>query len=74
MIGSAPEFMNSKYYVPYDDENDVNNHMMPEASNDLKKAFEEYYNTPEHLSYYKEIYRDMENPYYSWEGKIIEKS
>lgn len=67
-IGPAPKFVESKYFVA-----EPEWHLLPEATDKMKKKFEEYMNRPGPAEVYKRSYSDMKNPWYTWEGKIEDK-
>lgn len=66
MIGEAPSFVKSEYFKSEPrwmlDEN---------ASQELKDEFEAYMNTEAEML--KKSYPDMTRPFYTWEGKIVDK-
>ena len=68
MIGPAPEFTRSKYFVV-----DPDWHMEPGASDKDKKALEEFMNGGDYPKLWKVRYPEMKNPYYTWSGEVIDK-
>ena len=68
MIGPAPEFTNSKYFVPKPDW-----HLEAGASEEDKRALEKYMNSEAFKPLWKAENPNMKNPYYTWDGKLIEK-
>ena len=65
MIGDAPEFTKSKFFVP-----NPKWHLKPGASNEDKQALEEYMNPDPDIII---DHPEMENPYYTWSGRVIDK-
>jgi len=65
MTGAAPQFTKSKYFVAK-----PKWHMKLGASEEDKRALESYMNPD-----YDVIidHPEMENPYYTWSGKVIDK-
>lgn len=68
MIGAAPSYTKSKYFV-----SEPNWHISAEASDKLKELFERDMNKPNLTKIYKQSYPNVKNPFYTWEGKIIDK-
>lgn len=68
MQTTAPEYTKSKYFVAEPDW-----HLKPEASDELKAEFEKEVNSKGMRETLEEDYPDMKHPWYTWEGKIIDK-
>ena len=68
MIGPAPEFTQSKYFVK-----DPEWHLKEGASNEDKKALEEFMNGGSYPGLWKNRYPKMKKPYYTWSGEVIDK-
>lgn len=68
MIGPAPDFVNSKYFVSEPDW-----HLEDGASEKEKKDLERFMNTEEYRSVLKELHPGMKNPWYCWDGEVREK-
>ena len=64
----APDFFKSKYFVSKPEW-----HLLPEAPDSLKKEFERYYNNNFSVDDEDENGNKIENPYFTWEGKVISK-
>lgn len=68
MIGPAPEFTNSEYFVAKPEW-----HMEAGASDKEKKELEEFMNGGCYPELWKERNPKMKKPYYMWSGKIVDK-
>ena len=68
MIGKAPIYANSKYFV-----GGTEWRLAEGAPQNLKDMFEEDMNADHLRKLYRLTYPEMENPYYTWEGKIVDK-
>ena len=68
MIGPAPEFTHSKYFVSKPEW-----HMLPGASDKEKKELEEFMNGGDYPKLWKGRNPQMQNPYYTWSGEVVDK-
>lgn len=68
MIGPAPEFTDSEYFVVKPEW-----HMEPGASDEDKRALEKFMNGGDYPKLWKRRYPQMRNPYYTWSGEIVDK-
>lgn len=71
MILSYPGFMQTEYF-----NGDYKKpKLSADAPQELKDQFEEYYNDPEtedFPSYLRKVHPEIQNPYYTWDGKIVD--
>lgn len=67
-IGPAPKFTQSKYFVP-----EPRWHLLPEATDYMKSQFEKFMNDPNTAEVYKRSFPSMKKPWYTWEGKFVDK-
>ena len=67
MIGPAPEFTDSEYFVVKPEW-----HLKEGASDADKKALEEFMNGGSYPGLWKGRYPEMKKPYYTWSGEIVE--
>ena len=79
MIGPAPETMWGDKYVlvdPKGNKESVFNHRLKStASDDEKHDFESYAMVFMGGNYFMgKMHPEMEDPYYTWEGKVVERS
>ncbi len=73
MIGSMPDYMKSEYYRQ-ESENAYDDSLAECAPDELKKMFEEMKNSyPSFVRIMKKAFPDIQNPYYTWDGKVVEK-
>lgn len=68
MIGPAPEYTKSRYFI-----SEPKWRLADGAPDKLKYEFEKDMNTKELTAVYKKSYPKMENPFYTWQGEIIDK-
>jgi len=68
MIGEAPEFTYSKYFLA-----EPNWRLKPGVDEKTKEEFEIHMNRKVMQRVHKREHPEMNNPYYTWEGKIIDK-
>ena len=74
MIGEMPEYMKSKYYKSRE-EGTYGGRITDDAPDSLKAEFEEHMNNaPNFLYCMKNDFPDIKEPYYTWDGRVIEKS
>ncbi len=69
MIGPAPEFTGSKFFVV-----DPEWHLKEGASDKDKKDLEEFMNGGDYPKLWKHKYPEMKRPYYTWSGKVVDKA
>ena len=68
---SYAEFMTTKYF----NKDYKKPKLSSDAPQELKDQFEKYYNDPEtedFPSYLRRIHPEIKNPYYTWDGKIVD--
>ena len=63
-----PKYVTSKYFVGGSEYR-----LLPGASDELKAEFEKEVNSGGMAEDIREDYPDMKNPWYTWEGKVIDK-
>ena len=68
MIGPAPKFTNSKYFVVKPEW-----HMKEGASAKEKKELEEFMNGGSYPGLWKHQYPEMKKPYYCWKGEVVDR-
>lgn len=68
MIGPAPKFLESKYFKESPDW-----HLEEGATEAEKRELEEYMNGGALTKQYKREHPEMKNPWYCWDGTIIDK-
>ncbi len=68
MIGPAPEFTDSKFFVVKPEW-----HMEPGASDEDKRELEKFMNGGDYPKLWKSRNPQMKKPYYTWSGKIVDK-
>ncbi|MBR3396109.1 MAG: hypothetical protein IKG76_10050 [Firmicutes bacterium] len=74
MIGEMPDYMESKYYKPRE-EGTYGGRITADAPDKLKAEFEAHMNdAPTFLYGLKNAFPDIKEPYYTWDGRVIEKS
>lgn len=80
MIGPAPKKPWDKYiestnkkYGPFDGYPGLSVRLKPGASDEIKRKFEAYM-TADVKRYKQSIVPDMKDPYFTWQGDIVEKS
>lgn len=79
MIGPAPETLWGEMLVKVDksldDDIAFNTRLLPEASDEDKTDFEDYVmNFEGGREFLKQMFPKMKDPYYTWEGKIVERA
>ena len=73
MIGEMPDYMQSKYYRSRR-EGTYGGRITADAPDSLKAEFEEHMNTaPNFLYCMRNDFPDIKEPYYTWDGRVIEK-
>lgn len=64
----VPEFMKSEYFT-----DSPNWRMKKGAPDNLIREFEEYFNSKTAKRSWKAMHPDMQNPFYTWEGKFVDQ-
>lgn len=68
MIGIAPEFTDSKYFVA-----EPEWHLKDGASSKDKADLEKFMNSGGYKRLWKDRYPKMTKPYYTWNGEVVDK-
>lgn len=68
MITMAPKYTKSRYFSPAPEW-----HLTDGAPQKLKDEFESDMNTDNLRKLYRQSYPKVKNPYYTWQGKIIDR-
>ena len=68
MIGEAPKYTMSRFFM-----SEPTWHLLKEAPKELKIQFELDMNEPQLTELYKKNYPRMNNPFYKWTGKIVDR-
>lgn len=74
MIGEMPDYMQSKYYRSWR-EGTYGGRITADAPDSLKAEFEAHMNdAPTFVYCMKHDFPNIKEPYYTWDGRVIEKS
>ena len=68
MIGAAPSFTATEYFTP-----NPSWRLSADAPDKYKDELESFMNDDGHLELWKALHPEIENPFYTWEGEVVEK-